>query len=194
VCATGDIGPLTAKPVVEGKAALYKKLAGIDVFDVELNESDTYKLVEVIAARELTFGGINLEDFKAPDCFVVEGACRKLMQISAFPDDQQGTVIVVAAAMMNSLEVVGDLLKTTAGNKISIGSILLGAAKPMHELTDSVSVRMIFNTAGRVVADGGCVVERATAIAGQPSVVADVRLVLVGDQIRTVEHAPTFKF
>ncbi|MEC3766199.1 NADP-dependent malic enzyme [Cupriavidus sp. SS-3] len=107
VLGLGNIGPLAAKPVMEGKAVLFKKFAGIDVFDIELNESDPEKLVEVIAALEPTFGGINLEDIKAPDCFTVEQGCRSRMQIPVFHDDQHGTAIVVAAAITNGLRVVG---------------------------------------------------------------------------------------
>jgi malate dehydrogenase (oxaloacetate-decarboxylating)(NADP+) len=93
--------------VMEGKAVLFKKFAGIDVFDIEINESDPHKLVEVVAALEPTFGGINLEDIKAPDCFIVERECRKRMKIPVFHDDQHGTAIVVAAAILNGLKVVG---------------------------------------------------------------------------------------
>lgn len=107
VLGLGAIGPLAAKPVMEGKAVLFKKFAGIDVFDIELNETDPDKLVEVIAALEPTFGGINLEDIKAPDCFAVEQGCRSRMKIPVFHDDQHGTAIVVAAAITNGLRVVG---------------------------------------------------------------------------------------
>ncbi|CAH2805928.1 MAG: NADP-dependent malic enzyme (EC [uncultured Paraburkholderia sp.] len=107
VLGLGNIGPFASKPVMEGKAVLFKKFAGIDVFDIELNESDPHKLVEVIAALEPTFGGINLEDIKAPDCFIVERECRKSMKIPVFHDDQHGTAIVVAAAITNGLKVVG---------------------------------------------------------------------------------------
>src|SRR6201991_4302806 len=107
VLGLGNIGPLASKPVMEGKAVLFKKFAGIDVFDIELNESDPHKLVDVIAALEPTFGGINLEDIKAPDCFIVERECRKRMKIPVFHDDQHGTAIVVAAAVQNGLKVVG---------------------------------------------------------------------------------------
>jgi malate dehydrogenase (oxaloacetate-decarboxylating)(NADP+) len=107
VLGLGNIGPLASKPVMEGKAVLFKKFAGIDVFDIELNEMDPMKLVDVICALEPTFGGINLEDIKAPDCFIVERECRKRMKIPVFHDDQHGTAIVVAAAITNGLVVVG---------------------------------------------------------------------------------------
>jgi malate dehydrogenase (oxaloacetate-decarboxylating)(NADP+) len=107
VLGLGNIGPLASKPVMEGKAVLFKKFAGIDVFDIELNETDPHKLAEVIATLEPTFGGINLEDIKAPDCFIVERECRKRMNIPVFHDDQHGTAIVVAAGIINGLKVVG---------------------------------------------------------------------------------------
>jgi malate dehydrogenase (oxaloacetate-decarboxylating)(NADP+) len=108
VLGLGDIGPLAAKPVMEGKGVLFKKFAGIDVFDIEINEkTDLDKLVDVIAALEPTFGGINLEDIKAPDCFYVERKLRDRMRIPVFHDDQHGTAIVVGAAIINGLKVVG---------------------------------------------------------------------------------------
>ena len=107
VLGLGNIGPLAAKPVMEGKAVLFKKFAGIDVFDIEINETDLDKLVDVIAALEPTFGGINLEDIKAPDCFYVERKLRERMKIPVFHDDQHGTAIVVGAAVLNGLKVTG---------------------------------------------------------------------------------------
>jgi malate dehydrogenase (oxaloacetate-decarboxylating)(NADP+) len=107
VLGLGDIGPLAAKPVMEGKAVLFKKFAGVDVFDIEINEKDPVKLVDIIASLEPTFGAINLEDIKAPDCFYVERELRKRMNIPVFHDDQHGTAITVGAAMLNALKVVG---------------------------------------------------------------------------------------
>jgi malate dehydrogenase (oxaloacetate-decarboxylating)(NADP+) len=107
VLGLGDIGPLAAKPVMEGKAVLFKKFAGIDVFDIEIAETDADRLVEVVAALEPTFGGINLEDIKAPECFEVERKLRDRMNIPVFHDDQHGTAIIVAAAIRNALEIVG---------------------------------------------------------------------------------------
>ncbi|HEX2545285.1 MAG TPA: NADP-dependent malic enzyme [Ramlibacter sp.] len=108
VLGLGDIGPLAAKPVMEGKGVLFKKFAGIDVFDIELAEKDDLdKLVDIIAALEPTFGGINLEDIKAPDCFYVERKLRERMKIPVFHDDQHGTAITVGAAILNGLKVVG---------------------------------------------------------------------------------------
>ncbi len=107
VLGLGDIGPLAAKPVMEGKACLFKKFAGIDVFDIELAERDPDKLVDMIAAMEPTLGGINLEDIKAPECFYIERKLRERMNIPVFHDDQHGTAIISAAALLNALELVG---------------------------------------------------------------------------------------
>jgi malate dehydrogenase (oxaloacetate-decarboxylating)(NADP+) len=111
VLGLGDIGPLAAKPVMEGKGVLFKKFAGIDVFDLEIAERNLDKLVDCIAALEPTFGGINLEDIKAPDCFYVERKLRERMKIPVFHDDQHGTAIVVGAALINGLKVVGKDIK-----------------------------------------------------------------------------------
>ncbi|MEN9759313.1 MAG: hypothetical protein RL676_462 [Pseudomonadota bacterium] len=111
VLGLGNIGPLAAKPVMEGKAVLFKKFAGIDVFDIEINELDVDRIVDVIAALEPTFGGVNLEDIKAPDCFYVERKLRERMKIPVFHDDQHGTAIVVGAAIVNGLKVVGKDIK-----------------------------------------------------------------------------------
>ena len=107
VLGLGAIGPLAAKPVMEGKAVLFKKFAGIDVFDIELAELEVDKLVEIVAALEPTFGAINLEDIKAPDCFDLEARLRQRMKIPVFHDDQHGTAIIVAAAVYNGLRLVG---------------------------------------------------------------------------------------
>jgi malate dehydrogenase (oxaloacetate-decarboxylating)(NADP+) len=107
VLGLGNIGPLAAKPVMEGKACLFKKFAGIDVFDIELSESDPDKLVEAIAMLEPTLGGINLEDIKAPECFYIEQKLRERMKIPVFHDDQHGTAIIASAAILNGLKVVG---------------------------------------------------------------------------------------
>ena len=107
VLGLGAIGPLAAKPVMEGKAVLFKKFAGIDVFDLEINEDDEEQLIKIIASLEPTFGGINLEDIKAPECFRIEQELRGKVNIPVFHDDQHGTAIIVAAAFLNALEVVG---------------------------------------------------------------------------------------
>ena len=111
VLGLGDIGPLASKPVMEGKGVLFKKFAGIDVFDLEVDEKDLDKLVDIIASLEPTFGGINLEDIKAPDCFYVERKLRERMKIPVFHDDQHGTAIVVGAAILNGIKVAGKDLK-----------------------------------------------------------------------------------
>lgn len=111
VLGLGDIGPAASKPVMEGKAGLFKKFAGIDVFDIEIDEKDPEKLVDIIASLEPTFGGINLEDIKAPECFYVERKLRERMKIPVFHDDQHGTAIVVGAAVINGLRVVGKDIK-----------------------------------------------------------------------------------
>src|SRR5512147_1836599 len=107
VLGLGDIGPLAGKPVMEGKGCLFQKFAGIDVFDIELAEKDPDKLVEIIAALEPTLGGVNLEDIKAPECFTIEKRLRECMKIPVFHDDQHGTAIISAAAVLNGLELVG---------------------------------------------------------------------------------------
>jgi malate dehydrogenase (oxaloacetate-decarboxylating)(NADP+) len=112
VLGLGNIGPLAAKPVMEGKGVLFKKFAGINVFDIELAESDPDKLIDHIAALEPTFGGINLEDIKAPECFYIEAKLRERMKIPVFHDDQHGTAIVVGAAMLNGIKLVGKKIET----------------------------------------------------------------------------------
>ena len=117
VLGLGNIGPLAAKPVMEGKGCLFKKFAGIDVFDIELAENDPDKLVEIIAALEPTLGGINLEDIKAPECFYIEQKLRERMNIPVFHDDQHGTAIISSAALLNGLELVG---KDIASVKVAV--------------------------------------------------------------------------
>ncbi|NYZ61545.1 NADP-dependent malic enzyme [Luteimonas deserti] len=119
VLGLGDIGPLAGKPVMEGKGVLFKKFAGIDVFDIEVDERDPDKLVDIIASLEPTFGGINLEDIKAPECFIVERKLRERLKIPVFHDDQHGTAIIVGAAIVNALEIagktIGDVKLATTG-------------------------------------------------------------------------------
>src|SRR6202051_2031207 len=107
VLGLGNIGPLASKPVMEGKACLFKKFAGIDVFDIEIDATDPDKIVDIVAALEPTFGGINPEDIKAPECFIVERKLRERMKIPVFHDDQHGTAIIVSAAILNGLKLVG---------------------------------------------------------------------------------------
>src|SRR6516164_3934762 len=107
VLGLGNIGALAGKPVMEGKGCLFKKFAGIDVFDIEIGETNPDKIVDIVAALEPTFGGINLEDIKAPECFYIERKLRERMKIPVFHDDQHGTAIVAAAAVLNALKIVG---------------------------------------------------------------------------------------
>ena len=111
VLGLGNIGPLASKPVMEGKGVLFKKFAGIDVFDIEINETDPEKLCDIIASLEPTFGGINLEDIKAPECFEIERKLRDRMKIPVFHDDQHGTAIIVGASILNGLKIVGKDIK-----------------------------------------------------------------------------------
>ena len=134
VLGLGNIGPLAAKPVMEGKAVLFKKFAGIDVFDIEINENDPDKLIEIIASLEPTFGGINLEDIKAPECFYVERKLRERMKIPVFHDDQHGTAIIVGAAVQNGLNVLGKDLKKVKLVTSGAGAAALACLKLLVEL------------------------------------------------------------
>ncbi len=117
VLGLGNIGPLASKPVMEGKAVLFKKFAGIDVFDIEVDAADPARFCDVVAALEPTFGAINLEDIKAPECFAIEAELRSRMRIPVFHDDQHGTAITVAAAVRNGLLLQGkDLLRRKTGH------------------------------------------------------------------------------
>jgi len=133
VLGLGAIGPLASKPVMEGKGVLFKKFAGIDVFDIEINERDPEKLVDIISSLEPTFGGINLEDIKAPECFVVERKLRERMKIPVFHDDQHGTAIIVAAALLNGLKVVG---KDIANVKLVVSGAGAAALACLNLLVD----------------------------------------------------------
>jgi malate dehydrogenase (oxaloacetate-decarboxylating)(NADP+) len=113
VLGLGNIGPLASKPVMEGKAVLFKKFSGIDVFDIEINEADPAEFIKTVARLEPTFGGINLEDIKAPECFEIEEALRERMQIPVFHDDQHGTAIIAAAAVLNGLKNCGQRPQTS---------------------------------------------------------------------------------
>ena len=150
VLGLGNIGPLASKPVMEGKAVLFKKFAGIDVFDIELNEMDPMKLVDVICALEPTFGGINLEDIKAPDCFIVERECRKRMKIPVFHDDQHGTAIVVAAAITNGLVVVGKKIEEVKLVASGAGAAALACLDLLVELGMKLENIFVTDLAGVV--------------------------------------------
>src|SRR5512139_1925573 len=134
VLGLGSIGPLAAKPVMEGKAVLFSKFAGIDCFDIEINERDPDKLVEIIAALEPTFGGINLEDIKAPECFYVERKLRERLKIPVFHDDQHGTAIIVSAAVLNGLKVIGKDLKHVKLVTSGAGAAALACLKLLVEV------------------------------------------------------------
>ncbi|MGV2896100.1 NADP-dependent malic enzyme [Achromobacter sp. AGC78] len=134
VLGLGNIGALASKPVMEGKAVLFKKFAGLDVFDIEINETDPDKLVEIIAGLEATFGGINLEDIKAPECFTVERKLRERMKIPVFHDDQHGTAITVSAAFINGLKVVGKDIKTVKVVTSGAGAAALACLDLMVDL------------------------------------------------------------
>jgi malate dehydrogenase (oxaloacetate-decarboxylating)(NADP+) len=138
VLGLGPIGPLAAKPVMEGKGVLFKKFAGIDVFDIEIDERDPGKLVDIVAALEPTFGGINLEDIKAPECFYIERKLRERMRIPVFHDDQHGTAIIVGAALLNGLKVVG---KDMAAIKLVVSGAGAAALACLDMLV-SLGVRM----------------------------------------------------
>jgi malate dehydrogenase (oxaloacetate-decarboxylating)(NADP+) len=134
VLGLGDIGPLAAKPVMEGKAVLFKKFAGIDVFDIEIAENDVDRLVDIVASLEPTFGGINLEDIKAPQCFEVERKLRERMSIPVFHDDQHGTAIIVAAAVLNAMELTGKRLETVRIVSSGAGAAALACLDFLVEL------------------------------------------------------------
>jgi malate dehydrogenase (oxaloacetate-decarboxylating)(NADP+) len=149
VLGLGDIGPVAAKPVMEGKAVLLKRFAGIDAFDLEINERDPKKLASIVASLEPTFGGVILEDIKAPDCFVVEDLCIKSMSIPVMHDDQHGTAVCVAAAIRNALVIAGKELRATrivcsGAGAASIASldllVQLGATRKNIVLLDSRGV------------------------------------------------------
>ena len=149
VLGLGDIGPLAAKPVMEGKAVLFKKFAGIDVFDIEVAEHDPERLINVVAALEPTFGGVNLEDIKAPECFEIERTLRAKMKIPVFHDDQHGTAIIVAAAVRNGLLVQGKSLSeiklvTSGAGAAALACVdllvAMGVRKENVTLTDIVGV------------------------------------------------------
>ena len=134
VLGLGDIGPLAAKPVMEGKGVLFKKFAGIDVFDIEINEKDPNKLIDIIASLEPTFGGINLEDIRSPECFLVERELRKKMNIPVFHDDQHGTAIIVTEGILNGLEIVGKDISKVKLVVSGAGAAALSCLKLLSDL------------------------------------------------------------
>lgn len=148
VLGLGDIGPLAAKPVMEGKAVLFKKFAGIDVFDLEIDEKDPEKLVEIIASLEPTFGGINLEDIKSPECFMVEGRLRSRMNIPVFHDDQHGTAIIVGAAILNGLRVIGKDMKNVKLVSTGAGAAGIACLKVLEGLGLPKENMLVFDRDG----------------------------------------------
>ena len=150
VLGLGAIGPLAAKPVMEGKAVLFKKFAGIDCFDLEINELDPDKLVEIVAALEPTFGGINLEDIKAPECFIVERKLRARMKIPVFHDDQHGTAIIVGAAVTNGLKVVGKRIEDVKFVVSGAGAAALACLDLLLDLGLRLENIMVTDLAGVV--------------------------------------------
>lgn len=134
VLGLGNIGPLAAKPVMEGKAVLFKKFAAIDVFDIEIKEDDPHKLIDIIASLEPTFGALNLEDIKAPECFLIEEELKKRLKIPVFHDDQHGTAIIVAAAILNALELVNKKITHVKLVASGAGAAALACLKLLVEL------------------------------------------------------------
>ena len=134
VLGLGNIGPLAAKPVMEGKAVLFKKFANINVFDIEINETDPQKVIDIIASLEPTFGGINLEDFKAPECFIIERELQKRLNIPVFHDDQHGTAIIVGAALLNGLKLVNKRIEDVKIVTSGAGAAALACLNLLEEL------------------------------------------------------------
>jgi malate dehydrogenase (oxaloacetate-decarboxylating)(NADP+) len=150
VLGLGNIGPLASKPVMEGKACLFRKFAGIDVFDIEIDEADPDRLVDIIASLEPTFGGINLEDIKAPECFIIERKLRERMNIPVFHDDQHGTAIVAAAAVLNGLDIVGKQIDKVKLVCSGAGSAAIACLKLLVELGIPKHHIMVADTKGVV--------------------------------------------
>lgn len=134
VLGLGDIGPLAGKPVMEGKAMLFKRFAGIDVFDIEIAETDPKKFTDIVASLEPTFGGINLEDIKAPECFEIESALKQCMNIPVFHDDQHGTAVIVAAALKNALHIAKKQLSDVTLVFSGAGSAAIAIANLLVEM------------------------------------------------------------
>ena len=187
VLGLGAIGPLAAKPIMEGKAVLFKKFAGIDVFDIDIDieQRDPVKPVEVIAALEPIFGAINLEDIKAPECFYVERELRKRMKIPVFHDDQHGTAIIVAAAILNGLHVVGKNMRNIKLVVSGAGAAALGCVELLLDLGLPRENVWLFDLAGVVYAGrqeamdadkAGCA--QATMARGLDEIIGDVDVFL----------------
>jgi len=150
VLGLGDIGPLAAKPVMEGKAVLFKKFAGVDVFDIEIDQKDPQKLIEIIRSLEPTFGGINLEDISAPGCFIVEEALREQMNIPVFHDDQHGTAIIVASAVRNALFLTGKDITEVKLCASGAGAASLACLNLLVSMGMQISNITIFDSKGSI--------------------------------------------
>ena len=184
VLGLGDIGPLAAKPVMEGKGVLFKKFAGIDVFDIEINEKhDLDKLVDIIASLEPTFGGINLEDIKAPDCFYVERKLRERMKIPVFHDDQHGTAIVVGAAMLNGLKVVGKDPKKIKLVTSGAGAAALACLGLLVKLGIPRENIFVTDLAGVVYAGRTELMDEDKAVFAQPTECRTLREIIAGADV-----------
>ncbi|MBI3153843.1 MAG: NADP-dependent malic enzyme [Burkholderiales bacterium] len=183
VLGLGDIGPLAAKPVMEGKAVLFKRFAGIDVFDIEVQERDLDKLVDVVAALEPTFGGINLEDIKAPDCFYVERRLRERMKIPVFHDDQHGTAIVVGAAMLNALKVLGKDIRAVKLVASGAGAAALACLNLLLKLGMPREHIWVTDLAGVVYEGRTELMDEDKAKFAQPTAARSLAEVIVGADI-----------
>ena len=183
VLGLGDIGPLAGKPVMEGKGVQFKKFSGIDVFDIEINESDPAKLVEVIAALEPTFGAINLEDIKAPDCFYVERELRQRMKIPVFHDDQHGTAIVVGAAILNGLAVAGKDIKTVKLVASGAGAAALACLKLLVKLGMPIENIWVTDIAGLVYTGRTELMDEDKAQFAQPTEQRSLAEAIVGADV-----------
>ncbi|MBI2342104.1 MAG: NADP-dependent malic enzyme, partial [Deltaproteobacteria bacterium] len=153
VLGLGDIGPLAGKPVMEGKGVLFKKFADIDVFDIEVNTKNPDELIKVVAALEPTFGGINLEDIKAPECFYIEEELKKIMKIPVFHDDQHGTAIIAGAGFLNALEIIGKDIKKVKAVFSGAGAAAIATANMFVTLGVPVENIWLIDTKGIVTKD-----------------------------------------
>ena len=183
VLGLGDIGALASKPVMEGKGVLFKKFSGIDVFDIEINENDPARLVEIIAALEPTFGAINLEDIKAPDCFYVERELRRRMKIPVFHDDQHGTAIVVGAAILNGLAVAGKDIKTVKLVASGAGAAALACLKLLVKLGLPIEHIWVTDIAGLVYTGRTELMDEDKAQFAQPTEQRSLAEAIVGADV-----------
>ncbi|RYE65095.1 MAG: NADP-dependent malic enzyme, partial [Oxalobacteraceae bacterium] len=183
VLGLGNIGPLASKPVMEGKGVLFKKFAGIDVFDIEINETDPDKLCDIIAALEPTFGGVNLEDIKAPECFYIERKLRERMKIPVFHDDQHGTAIIVGAAILNGLKVVGKDIKECKLVVSGAGAAALACLDLMVDLGFPVENIWVTDLAGVVYAGRVELMDPDKARFAQPTEARSLSDIIAGADI-----------